>query len=66
MGFFEESVNNLLMNDVVTKALTVKGVFGGGNVSQIIDFVLKYNIDLEPIQRMLWMSVKSLITPSAL
>lgn len=49
MGFFEEPVNNLFMNDVVTKALTIKGVFGGGNVNQIIDFVLKYNIDLEQI-----------------
>lgn len=49
MGFFEEPVDNLFMNNVVTKALTIKGVFGGGNVNQIIDFVLKYHMDLEEI-----------------
>ncbi len=49
LGFFEEEINHLILNRAVTKGLTIKGVFGGGELPQIIDFMEMQGVDLEPI-----------------
>lgn len=49
LGFFEEEVNNLVLNRAVTKGLTIKGIFGGGELPQIIKFMQDCKLNIESI-----------------
>ena len=49
LGFFEKPIETFEINSFVTKALTVKGISGGGMLPEIIEFMEKYHINIESV-----------------
>jgi L-iditol 2-dehydrogenase len=50
VGFYETEINSLILNRLVTKELTMRGVMGElGTVPIIIDYIEQFGLDIEPM-----------------